>query len=145
MTPLEQCDMEIAACENGTYDAPLWHYLLGYADWQMEKRLILAEMNDNRRILTFAVGGPLRGYYADLTVLDEENGSEEFSESSPTGVSRRKGAGEIIRAWAFEHFPKDWADTYFVADGEHQIYEHALKLLCKGRIEYFNGKTFFHE
>lgn len=86
----------------------------------------------NRRIVTFSVGGPLRGYYANLWVLDEENDSHE-------------GAEAIIRAWAAEHFPRDWASTYLMPDGEEQIYRYSLKCLCWGRIEHFEGKNFFHE
>lgn len=129
MTPLEQCEAQILACWRGDYgDDKLILYMLGYLNWTWERELIMAEMNDNRRILTFAVGGPLRGYYADLTVRDDEN-----------------DPGNLIRAWANEHFPKDWASTYRAEDGQSQISTYYLKLLCKGRIEYFNGKTFFHE
>ena len=99
----------------------------------------------NRRIMTFATGGPLRGYYADLLVLDEENGSADFSESSPTGVSQRLSAEQIMHRWADEHFPNDFAEAYLVSDAEPLVNEFNLKLLCRGRIEYFRGKTFFHE
>ena len=94
--------------------------------------------NDNRRILTFNVAGPLNGYYVDVLVRDDENDGVD-------GNGVRISADNVIHAWANEHFPKDWASTYLFDYGEGQVKEYALKLLCKGRIEFFNHKTFFHE
>lgn len=38
---IEQCDHEIAACENGTHgEHPLWVYGMTWADWMIERELI---------------------------------------------------------------------------------------------------------
>ena len=49
MTPAARIALEIQACENGTVEAPLWEYLLGWADWQKEKTLL--EMEEYRKFL----------------------------------------------------------------------------------------------
>ena len=42
---LTRIEREIAACERAFYgDGPLWIYLLGSADWQIEKRMLLQQI-----------------------------------------------------------------------------------------------------
>ena len=78
-----------------------------------------------KRFITFAIGGPLRGYYMEL-------------ESETEGD---------IRAWMAEHFPKDWAFSYTEEEWSQteQVKRFDLQLLRTGAIENYNGKYFFHE
>jgi hypothetical protein len=75
------------------------------------------------RILTFNIGGPMRGWYCDL---------EADSET-------------IIREFAREHWPHDWVTTYDPVEFQPQIEEFHLRLLCKGWIEAYEGRRYFHE
>lgn len=95
-------------------------------------------MRAERRIVTFAVGGPLRGYYMDLQVKPEENDGVD-------GMGTRFTANFVIWSWCREHFPVDFYTTYDPAEFEPRIAEFNLLLLAKGRIEHYNGKNFFHE
>lgn len=81
---------------------------------------------------TFGVGGPLNGFYVLLHVRYDENDSG-------------KGADHVIRLWLMEHFPRDWAYTHpLPGKGKEVIGKFHLRPLCRGRVEHFNGKTFFH-
>jgi hypothetical protein len=43
---LTRIKRDIEACERGDYgEGPLWLYLLGWADWQMEKRRVLKHID----------------------------------------------------------------------------------------------------
>lgn len=87
---------------------------------------------NNRRMVSFNFRGPLRGYYCDLEVRPYENYGHVSAEM-------------IIRSWARQHFPMDWCTTYDPQEFQSQIAQFNLRLLCKGRIEGFDGKNFFHE
>jgi hypothetical protein len=76
-----------------------------------------------KRVLTFAVSGPMRGWYCEL---------EADSET-------------IIRRFAVERWPRDWARTYSPEEFEPQIERFGLRLLCSGWIEDYERKTYFHE
>lgn len=43
---LTRIERDIEACERSDYgEGPLWLYLLGWADWQMEKRRVLKHID----------------------------------------------------------------------------------------------------
>ena len=95
-------------------------------------KLLMTSSDPRRRVATFFVDGPLRGFYADLTVREGENDSDLNSD-------------EVIRAWAREHFPRDWASVYGFNEAQKLISNYELKLLCRGRIERFQGYSYFHD
>ena len=76
-----------------------------------------------KRIVTFNIGGPMRGYFIELDAESET----------------------IIRNFCFLHWPKDWVTTYSPEEFEPQIEKYHLKSLCIGWLELYNNQIYFHE
>ena len=81
-----------------------------------------------KRIVTFAVGGPMNSYYAELEAENET----------------------ILRLFCAQHWPRDWVTTYDPEEFEpllldHKIEKFNLQFLCKGWIENYNNELHFHE